>query len=90
MILPDKYTTNSESLIVLSAFILDVLGHKKEPPEKLWQNFKRKYMKRTVSNYFPTYYKFILTLNLMFIIGIINYDEEGNIYNENFKIKNTQ
>ncbi|EOW9530209.1 ABC-three component system middle component 6 [Bacillus cytotoxicus] len=88
MILPDKYIMNSESLIVLSALVLDVLGHKKKPPENLWQDFKKKYLKKKTLDHFPTYYKFILTLNLMFIIGIINYDEEGNIYNENFKITN--
>ncbi|WP_057763325.1 ABC-three component system middle component 6 [Cytobacillus praedii] len=84
MILPNKYVSNSESLIGLSALILSVIGKKTIHLDKLWKMFEKKYINEKLNNP-PTYQKFILTLNLMFMVGMIEYTEEGEIYNENIK-----
>lgn len=84
MILPNKYVSNSESLIGLSALILNVIGKKSMSLDKLWKAFEKKYGTKRLNNP-PTYQKFILTLNLMFMLGMINYTAEGEIYNENIK-----
>ncbi len=84
MILPNKYVSNSESLIGLSALIINVLGKKSLPLDKLWKQFEKKYNTENLNNP-PTYEKFILTLNLMFMVGMIMYTDEGEIYNENIK-----
>ncbi|AOL96522.1 MULTISPECIES: ABC-three component system middle component 6 [Bacillus] len=84
MILPNKYVPNSESLIGLGALILNVLGKKSIPLDKLWKLFEKKYISDKLNNP-PTYQKFILTLNLMFMVGMIQYTDEGEIYNENIK-----
>lgn len=84
MILPNKYVSNSESLIGLGALILNVIGKKSMPLDKLWKVFEKKYVTEKLNNP-PTYQKFILTLNLMFMVGMIEYTDEGEIYNENLK-----
>ncbi|MEK4776009.1 ABC-three component system middle component 6 [Bacillus sp. FSL L8-0199] len=87
MILPNKYVSNSESLIGLGALILNVIGKKSIPLDKLWKAFEKKYIVNKLNNP-PTYQKFILTLNLMFMLGMIGYTDEGEIYNENIKTGN--
>ena len=42
MILPDKYTSLTESFIGISAVLLDTLGNKKLTVDKLWNNFNKK------------------------------------------------
>lgn len=88
MILPNKYLTNSESLIGLSALILDVLGKKSLTIDKLWKGFEKKFIKSKKLNIPPTYQKFILTLDFMFMVGMIDYTKKGEIYNENIKSNN--
>lgn len=43
MILPNKYVSNSESLIGLGALILNVIGKKSIPLDKLWKAFEKIY-----------------------------------------------
>lgn len=85
MILPNKYVSNSESLMGIGALILSVIGKKTIPIDKLWKSFEKKYIKTDRLNNHPTYQKFILTLNFMFIVGMIEHTDQGEIYNENIK-----
>ena len=85
MILPDKYVTLSESYIGLSALLLDVLGSKRMTIDVLWNKFNNKYTKTERIMNVPTYQKYIYVLEFMYMVNMINYNEKGEMYNENFK-----
>ncbi|MEK4403463.1 ABC-three component system middle component 6 [Sporosarcina sp. FSL K6-6792] len=85
MILPDKYISNSESLLGISSFVLSVLKAKTLPIETIWKDFQKKYIHTMKLKNPPTYQKFILTINFMYIAGMVNYSENGMIFNENIK-----
>lgn len=85
MILPNKYVLLSESLIGISAFILDILKNKKMGIEEIWEKFERKYILKQVIKNPPSYQKFLYTLDFMYLTKMINYNSKGEIYNENLK-----
>ncbi len=85
MILPNKYLTLSESLIGISSLILNVLGDKYLTLDELWNNFKHQLKNTNKLKYIPTYNKFILSINFMYMTKMIDYTEKGVIYNENIK-----
>jgi hypothetical protein len=77
MILPTKHIRISESLIGLGGYLLKQLI---EPMtiDNLWV----KYLKS--KNKFPAYHSFddvVLSLNLLFIMGIIEINKNGELYN---------
>lgn len=88
MILPNKYITITESLIGLSALILDVLSENSVTIDTLWKIFQKKYNNKNLIN-LPNFQKFIWTVDFMYISNMINYNEQGEIYNENIKSKNS-
>ncbi|MCX6237035.1 MAG: hypothetical protein NTY07_05655 [Bacteroidia bacterium] len=78
MILPTKHIRISESLIGLGGYLLNLL---KEPTtvDHLWLKFEKVNNKR-----FPAYHNFdnmVLSLNLLFLMGIIDINEKGELYN---------
>lgn len=85
MILPDKYVTLSESLIGISALLLDILGNQYMTIDKLWYCFETLYIKTQRIHSIPTYQKYIYVLEFMYISKMIDYNEKGEVYNENFK-----
>lgn len=85
MILPNKYITISESLIGLSACILDVISDKKCTIEQIWEKLNKKYIQNGRLKYKPNYSKYILTITYMYMSQMINYNKEGMIFNENTK-----
>lgn len=85
MILPDKYVTLSESFIGLSALLLDTLGSKSMTVDKLWNKFNDKYVKSKQIVNIATYQKYIYVLEFMYIAKMINYNDKGEMFNENFK-----
>jgi len=87
LILPNKYITITESLIGLSALILDVLSEQTVTVDLLWKKFQSKYNKSNL-NSLPTFQKFIWTVDFMYISSMINYNEQGEVYNENIKFEN--
>lgn len=87
MILPNKYTLLSESLIGLSAIILQVLSNKEMGIEKIWTKFDKDYIKNTKLKNPPNYQKFLYTLDFMYLSKMVNYNSEGEIYNENIRIE---
>lgn len=87
MILPNKYIPISDSLIGISSLILEVLKNKKMTIDELWNNFNSTMKQSKIKN-IPSYNKFVLALNLMYLTKMINYTEKGVIYNENIKDEN--
>lgn len=78
MILPTKHIRISESLIGLGGYLLKFL---KEPMtvDHLWLKFEKENNKK-----FPAYHNFdnvVLSLNLLFLMGIIDINEKGELYN---------
>jgi hypothetical protein len=78
MILPTKHIRISESLIGLGGYLLKLL---KEPMtiDKIWIEYAK------VNNQkFPAYHSFdnvVLSLNLLFILAVIDINEKGEIFN---------
>lgn len=85
MILPNKYILLNESLIGLSAFILNIITNKKMGIEEIWEKFEKEYILKQKIKTPPTYQKFLYTLDFMYLTEMINYNTKGEIYNENFK-----
>lgn len=78
MILPTKHIRISESLIGLGGYLLSLL---KKPLtiDELWMLYLK-----TNNKKFPAYHTFdnvILSLDLLFIMGIIDLNEKGELYN---------
>ncbi len=88
MILPNKYISLSDSLIGISSLILETLSSNKMTIDELWDNFNRSIRQNKKIKNIPTYNKFVLTINFMYMTNMINYTEKGVIYNENIKYKN--
>lgn len=63
MILPTKYLTESETILGVGAVILEKLNDAKLLSE-LWETIKR-------NSLIGTYERFVLALDLLFILGII-------------------
>lgn len=77
MILPTKHIRISESLIGLGGYLLKLLS---EPMtiDDLWIKFSKYNNKK-----YPAYHNFdnlVLSLNLLFMIGIIEINNNGELY----------
>jgi len=91
MVLPDKYISIEQSLIGLSALILDLVGKDEITVENLWDKFDKKYLKspKTKLRHQPSFQKFMITLNFMYATNMINCDIEREVlFNENIKSQN--
>jgi len=78
MILPAKHIKFSQSLIGLGGFILSFL---KKPMtiDEIWTKYSNTSKKR-----YPGYHDFdniILAINLLFIMGSVELNEKGQLYN---------
>ena len=85
MILPNKYVPLSDSFFGISALLLDTLGNKTLTIDVIWNKFKKKYIDTKKINSTPTYQKFIYVLEFMYLTKMIDYNDKGEIYNENIK-----
>lgn len=83
MILPNKDIELSSSYIGISALILSALKNYKIPVEILWKKSVKVFKKYKLKE-MPTLQKIVYVLDFMYIVGMINYDNEGRIYNENY------
>jgi hypothetical protein len=88
MILPNKYVKPSQSLLGISALILEMIGDKRYQLDYVWYSFKEKYICSGSLKSDISYNKFILCLTFMYMQKMINYDKNGVIYNENLELKN--
>jgi len=80
MILPDKYTTPSESLIFISAIMLKILSNKKMKIEVLYSGFKNDPHIKNRKNCFNL---FLYSLVFMRTCGFISLNNVNfsNLYN---------
>ncbi|WP_047984290.1 ABC-three component system middle component 6 [Ornithinibacillus californiensis] len=77
MILPQKHIKLSESLFGLGGFILGLLDTPKNV-DRLWEDF----IESVESNSFPTQHSFdnfILALDYLYIIGLLDTDKGGRL-----------
>ena len=88
MILPNKYVPISDSIIGISALILETLGNNNMTIDELWEKFNNNIKQNKKIKNIPSYNKFVLSINFMYISNMINYSKKGVIYNENIKSKN--
>ena len=77
MIIPNKYIKPSESIMYLSTIIIKQIGNKKYNVVDLWLEIK--------ANNNITYNKYLQILIYLNIIGAINYNKKGEIYNETIR-----
>ena len=78
MILPTKHIRISESLIGLGGYLIKLLNEPMSVDE-LWLKYDKVNNKK-----FPAYHDFdniVLSLNLLFLLGIIDLNEKGELYN---------
>ncbi len=75
MIIPDKYIMPNDSILYMSTIVLKKLKNKKTNIIELWLEIKRESS--------ITYNNFVQILIYLNIIGVLNYTEKGEIYNEN-------
>lgn len=79
MILPTKHIKIAESLLGLGGYLLSIL----ERPmniDALWKEFSKTNNTRT----YPAYHTFdnvILALNYLYMIEVVDIDQQGKIYN---------
>lgn len=83
MILPNKYISISESLIGLSAIILQLISDNAYTTEEVWNRLNKEYIETDRLKSKPSYSKFILCITYMYLSNMINYTKEGVIFNEN-------
>jgi hypothetical protein len=79
MILPTKHIKLAESYVGLGGYILKILNKKSMSIDEIWTDFQ----KVNNSQLYPAYHSFdniILGLNLLFMIGAIQIDEQGKIF----------
>lgn len=84
MILPNKYTDLSKTLIWFGGIILNILGKKNLNIDKCYKKFfdiQKKYNQET------SYEDYMKAIIYLYMIGAIEQDGEGGIYNVNFKSK---
>lgn len=81
MILPSKHTNISESLIGLGGFLIEKITESPRTIDELYELlskinlYKLKSTNHGIDN-------LILALDFLFLIGAINVDFEGRVYNE--------
>lgn len=79
MILPSKHISLSESLLGLAGVLLTFLTKKPYTLDELWQEYSK--INKT-KDFFPAYHNYdnvIMAVNLLFAIGAINIDTNGEI-----------
>nr|WP_300452927.1 ABC-three component system middle component 6 [Fusobacterium sp.] len=80
MIMPDKNTTISESIIGLGAFVLSIL-EKPLTIDDCWNKLNKKYIQKGKIQKKHTFDTFILTIDFLYIMNSIDINERGEIYN---------
>jgi hypothetical protein len=80
MILPSKHISLSESLLGLGGVLLSIIIKQPCSLEYVWQEYSKVNNSREI---FPAYHSFdnvVLAVDLLFMIGAININSEGEIY----------
>lgn len=82
MFLPNKYMDVSKTLIWYGAIVLKILGSNEISLDNCWDSFKEFFDKRKDG---VTYNKFLNSLTYLYIIGAIEDNGEGELYNVSFR-----
>ncbi|WP_069997797.1 ABC-three component system middle component 6 [Cellulosilyticum sp. I15G10I2] len=80
MIMPSKHMQLSASLIGLGAFILKILDTPLTVDE-CWNRLNKEYIERGIIKKKHSFDNFILTVDLLYMIGAVNLSSGGEIYN---------
>ena len=80
MILPSKYVELKDSFIIQATVFLKILGYNEYTFDTLWKEYLKKYRDNQIS-----YAYYIYLIEFMYISGMIDYKENGVIFNENLK-----
>lgn len=80
MILPSKHIELSESLIGLGSFIVKIL---RVPTtlDECWKELNELYINKGKIKKHHSFDNFILTIDLLYMIGVIDVNLKGEIYN---------
>lgn len=84
MILPTKHIKISESLLGLGGYILKYIGAEPQSIDNIWFKLNKQNNSKKPFAYHG-FDNLILSLNYLYIIGAININKLGLIYNENIK-----
>lgn len=84
MLMPNKYITLAESCIGISGLILECLDRNMMTVDELWMKFS-KLNKNGENIKFPSYQKFVYSINFMYLANMIEYTDQGEIFNENIR-----
>ena len=84
MILPNKYLKFKDSMIYQATTILKIISKRTISFDRLWI----KYSNANYGQYSYLYY--IYLIEFMYITKMINYTENGELYNENLRIDNKE
>lgn len=82
MILSSKHISLSESLLGLGGVLLQIIVKRPCSLEYIWQEYSKI---NNNSEIFPAYHSFdnvILAVDLLFAIGAININSEGELYRD--------
>jgi hypothetical protein len=80
MILPSKHISLAESLLGLGGVLLEILMKQPSSLDSLWQEYSKINNKKEL---YPAYHSFdnvVLAIDLLFMIGAVNINSEGEIY----------
>ena len=78
MLMPGKHLKISESLFGLGGIILNILDDRAMNIDQIWGKIKNK----NDDKEFPAYYSYenmILALDYLFMIGVIRYNDQGEV-----------
>ncbi|MEK0338250.1 MAG: hypothetical protein QQN41_12535 [Nitrosopumilus sp.] len=78
MLVPEKHTSNSKSILGLGCFVLEFLSTPKTLDE-IWTQF-RKARKEEQYSSSHSFDNLILALDFLFSIGVVNEHESGKIF----------
>jgi len=87
MILPSKHIRFASSLLGLGAILLELLQNEYLTVDELWDLYSRV---DNTQDKFPAHHSFdnlILTLNLLHLIGAIDINHQGEVYNATYRIR---
>lgn len=80
MILPTKHTNLSESILGLSGFLLSFLKSRSYSMDELWTELEKCKTQQGNNIYANhTFDNLVLSVDLLFMIGAISMDANGNI-----------
>lgn len=79
MILPKKHISLSASLIGLGGVILEIINKNSKTIDQCWSTLNKKYIAKGIVQKKHSFDNMILAIDLLYMLGAIDYDDEGKI-----------